>query len=155
MKVLKQIWVLVFVVIFIIPAAGLTYTRHTCNMSGETSLVLDVDYSCCVIPEEVPEEACCKTENTSIIQADQHRTSEKCSVGSEEKECCSNESKYLKQEDEYAAPGSIQLPRIEIISTIALLADGPATNNLQIYHYPPPLLFKHKDILLRNSVLLI
>ena len=150
MKVLKHIWVLALAVIFIIPAAGLTYTTHTCNMSSKTSLVLDRDDNCCTDTEEVPITSCCESAQTG--------TSEDCTVGGDASKCCTNESRYLKEQDEYTAPQSSQLLQFEIVLTIALLFDlAPDEQSLDILseYNPPPLLYNSKDLLFQNASLLL
>ena len=139
MKVLKQIWVLVIAVIFIIPAAGLTYNTHTCNMSGTTTLVLDQDYSCCAVNE--------KTD-----------TSANCPEKLETRECCTNDSKYLKEQDEYTTPQSTQHFQFEIVLTLALLIDRSSdeqSKDLFAEYHPPPLLYNSKDLLFQQASLLL
>lgn len=139
MKALKQIWVLVIAVIFIITAAGLTYTTHTCNMSHKTSLVLDQDYNCCDVSEQTG-------------------TSADCPVSIDASACCTNDSKYLKEQDEYTAPESTQHIQIEIFLTFALLfnnaPDEQSFDILSEYHHPP-LFYNSKDLLFQHASLLL
>jgi hypothetical protein len=147
MKVLKQIWPLVFAVIFIIPAAGLSYTAHTCSMSEKTTIVLDQDYHCCGEPEPVEVKSCCAGESQDDMLADQS-----------EDDCCSNESRYIKEQNEYTLPVKTQISEFKIIIAAIVLIQSPRDefiSNTWANANSPPLIYSSRDILLKNSLLLI
>ena len=140
------------VVIFMIPVTGFVYTRHTCQQSDQAQIVFDHQYMFCA---EIEETYC------EMVQTEQNCCSgeiEEPVSGIESEECCSNDSRYLKVEDEYSVPDKTQSFQFEITLNIALLYgyEKPATdiqNRAQIYsksvfHPPADLLRQHSALLL-------
>ena len=151
------------VAIFLIPAAGFYYNKHSCSKSGEVRFVIDDDYTCCATDsklssfaadvqsncdaEPAEESTCCteKTEMTLIIEEPAE-------------DCCSNEGRYLKTDDDYTSPLQIELPHIDINFTIAYHSVnffGDPGFIVEEKAHSPPFIIPSKNILLQNSVLLI
>ena len=131
---------------YIIPAAGLTYTVHTCTMSHESFIVLDKDYHCHHEVEVAEGENCC---GTSCEHPD---------VKEDDPSCCTNQNRYFKEKDEYTIPGNISLYGFKILLTTFALPQEPQDSrgqNTRKKYHPPPVVFTPKDILLKNSSLLI
>ena len=117
---MKQIWPVILAVVFLIPATGLIYTETTCVLSNITKIVLDPNYHCSAEDEKVHVQSCCEKEH----QADQRLagTSAEYSLSGDKENCCDNEIRYLRQQDEYTPPGKVHAHQFEITLTIPLLA---------------------------------
>lgn len=141
-KTIQNIFSYLLVLMFLVPATGFYYTRHSCLKSGEVQLVLNVDHSCCA-----------ETARITHDPVNQECSLEKSSLG-----CCINEGNYLKSEDEYTFPGRVEMPHIKIIITAAL-------NSTDLFQYvqmsieenahSPPFTLSSVDILHKHSVLII
>ena len=156
MKHARNIFSLFLAIIFLIPAAGLYFTRHSCLKSGNTQIVFDNNYSCCVeetqmqcSTESEAESTCCipKAENPLIIK----ESSE---------DCCSNEGEYLKTDIKYISPEKTKLPQIEILITIASLPGHfhsfpESGSSVEEYSHSPPFTISSRHILLQHGVLLV
>ncbi len=163
------------IAIFLIPAAGLYYNRHSCHKTGEVQFVLDKEYSCCAAPSETHCEvqssstsACCNVDIESIEpgvypKEDESFLKSENLPGHQEitdldENCCLNEGKYIKSEEKYSMPAKSKLPHIEISFTIAAILAKPSPvwnpSIEQNAHSPPPPI-SSKNILLRNGVMLI
>jgi hypothetical protein len=141
-KTLRNIFLYLLVLMFLVPATGFYYTRHSCLKSGEVQLVLNVDHSCYA-----------ETARITDDPVNQECSLEKSSLG-----CCINEGNYLKSEDEYTFPGRVEMPHITIIITTAL-------NSTDLFQYvqesieenahSPPFTLSSVDILHKYSILII
>ena len=84
-KTVHNIFSYLLVLIFLIPATGFYYTRHSCLQSGEIQMVLDANYSCCSEKSQVAHEpldaeiSCCSQD---LIEVE----STCCNVGSSSQE---------------------------------------------------------------------
>ena len=154
-----SIFSVLLVAIFMIPAAGFYYTRHSCSSSGEVEYVLDQDYSCCAeniqdhctIDQPVEKSCCGETSPTEPVKAP-------VSLEETKEECCSNEGNYLKTEEKYTSPEKSESLPIEIQHTIVFhfYIPTPATNPLiEENAHSPPLIISSKILLLRHGVMLI
>ena len=170
-KTIQNIFSSVLVLMFLVPATGFYYTRHSCLKSGEVQLVLDGDYSCCTETAQIAhdpvisEDSCCshdKIETESSIcdvesanqaNADKEYVKDGTSPG-----CCINEGNYLKSQDEYTPPGRVEMPHIEIILTAALYSIDLFQNvqeSIEENAHSPPYALSSVDILHKHSVLII
>ena len=152
MKWVKHIFLAVMVVIFMVPATGFIYTRHTCQQSEQAQIVLDHEYiffteiketHCEMVPME---QNCCSGETEEPVS------------GIESEECCSNDSEYLKVEDEYTVPDKAQSFQFEITLTIALLPGHMQTfaeSQTLTQHYSPRVFHPPTDLLRQHSALLL
>jgi len=165
------------VAIFLVPAAGFYYNKHSCTKSGEVMLVLDDNYSCSddeamLVPDNdyscsagetgSIEPGCCSEESQSHHETDRDKVSSGCLVSGEinlaVKECCSNEGSYLKTDEKYTSPSKTEIPNVEISSTIAFnstrLFSAPDIT-VEVNAHSPPLILLSRKILLQQGVLLI
>jgi len=158
-KTIRSIFSYGLVLIFLIPATGFYYTRHSCLKSGEIQLVLDGDHSCCAETSQIAhnpmnqEGSCCDMESSS-----QANTGSECSLEESSLGCCVNEGNYLKSEDEYTSPGRVEVPHIEIIINAALFSTDLFQNVLESIEenaHSPPYTQSSVDILHKYSVLII
>jgi len=170
-KTIRIIFSYGLVLMFLIPATGFYYTRHSCLSSGEVQLVLDGEYSCCAEISQIghdpvssdgsccnqdlvePEGTCCNMESSSQVNSGLD-----CSVEGSASECCSNEGKYLKSEDEYISPGKIEIPHVTIIITAALHSVDLfpiVRKTIEENAHSPPYILSSLDILHKHSVLII
>ena len=141
-KTIQDIFSYLLVLMFLVPATGFYYTRHSCLKSGEVQLVLNGNHSCCA--------------ETARITHDP--VNQECSLEESSLGCCINEGNYLKSEDEYTFPGRVEMPHIKIIITAAL-------NSTDLFQYvqerieenahSPPFTLSSVDILHKHSVLII
>jgi hypothetical protein len=158
-KTFRNIYSYLLVLLFLVPATGFYYTRHSCLKSGKVQFVLDGDHSCCADIERTvhdpvnQENSCCDMEFTSQANEGSMSSSQTSSL-----DCCVNEGNYLKSEDEYTFPGSVEMPNIEFILTAAI----PPIALLPVLHqtieenaHSPPFIFSSVDILHKHSVLII
>ena len=140
MNFVRKIFSYLLAVIFLISAAGFNYTKYTCVESGNVQFVLDKAYTNC----NVEQETCCKEEPVCFTI--------------DKKDCCVNETNYLKTDEDYTAPERTKLLKIEIHHLLAyqyaeLFPELPLATK-EIAHSPPFIIYS-KDILLRHGVLLI
>jgi len=158
-KAIRNIFSYLLVLMFLIPATGFYYTRHSCLKTGEVQLVLDGDYSCCsetarITQDRVNQEStCCDLESNS-----QANTASECSIEGSLAACCDNEGNYLKSEDEYTSPGRVEMPHIEVITSSALYSNDLFQNVEEILEekaHSPPFALSSTDILHKYSVLII
>ena len=159
MKTIHNIFSYLLVLMFLVPATGFYYTRHSCLKSGEVQLVLDGDYSCCAETAQIThdpvssEGSCCDVESANQANADKEYVKDGTSPG-----CCINEGNYLKSEDEYTLPGRVEMPHIEIIITAAFYSTDLFQNvkeSLEENAHSPPFTLSSIDILHKYSVLII
>ncbi len=158
-KTFRTIFSYSLVLMFLIPATGFYYTRHSCLRSGEVQLVLDGDQYCCAETAQIAhdpmnqEGSCCDMESSS-----QANTVSECSLEESSLGCCVNEGNYLKSEDEYTSPGRVELPNIEIIINAALFSTDLYQNvqkSIEENAHSPPYTLSSVDILHKYSVLII
>ncbi len=158
-KTFRTIFSYGLVLMFLIPATGFYYTRHSCLKSGEVQLVLDGDYSCCAETAQINhdpvslESSCCDMESSS-----QANTGSECSLDESSLDCCINVGNYLKSEDEYTSPGRVEMPHIEIIITATLYSRDLFQNvqeSIEENAHSPPYALSSVDILHKYSVLII
>ena len=171
MKPFRNIFSYGLVLMFLIPATGFYYTRHSCLQSGEIQLVLDGDYSCCSEKSHRAhdpmdsEGSCCSQE---FIEAE----STCCNIESSSRSnsgmdtyvegslssCCLNEGNYLKTEDEYTSPDKIEMPHLNLIITAVLYSIEyfPVIHQtIEENAHSPPFIIASVDILHKHSVLII
>ena len=159
MKTIQNIFSYSLVLMFLVPATGFYYTRHSCLKSGEVQFVLNRNHSCCAETARIAhdpvnqESSCCDMESSIQANSDWECSIEKSSLG-----CCINEGNYLKSEDEYTFPGRVEMPHIEIIITAALYSTDLFQNvkeSLEENAHSPPFTLSSIDILHKYSVLII
>jgi len=175
MKYIRNTGALLMIAIFLIPAAGIYYNRHSCDKTGEVHFVLDEEYSCCAVTAETDCEvqssstlACCNNEAENAESGDNpeeagiftkpDKVQGLHEIKGANENCCLNEGQYLKSEEKYSTPTKTKLPHIEISITIAaaLSSPVPAWNpSVEQNAHSPPALISSKNILLRNGVMLI
>ena len=159
MKTIRNIFSYGLMVMFLIPATGIYYTRHSCLKSGEIQLALEGNYSCCI--ETAPinrdpmisEGSCCDSENSSPANTDSD-----CCIDESSLNCCINVGKYLKSEDEYTPPGHIEMPHIKVPLFSARYSNSllPVIhNNIEENAHSPPFTSSAVEILHKHSVLII
>jgi hypothetical protein len=116
---------------------------------------MDENFSCC----HDEEKSYCdlnSLDETSCCIAGKVNEAEETAIG-EERQCCSNEGKYLKTDKEYSPSPNVKAPQTEILIAIASVLDQTDSGNFSgfgKYSHPPPHI-SPRNILLRNSVLLI
>jgi len=140
-KTVRNIFSYLLVLMFLIPATGFYYTRHSCLKSGHVQLVLDGNYTCC-----------------NMESSGHTNTGMECAVEGSSSDCCINEGNYLKSKDEYTPPGKTEIPHIEIIITATLFSIDlfpDIQETLEEKAHSPPFILSSVDILHRHSVLLI
>lgn len=159
MKAIRNIFSYLLVLMFLIPATGFYYTRHSCLKSGEVQFVLDGKHSCCTETAHIShdpvnqESSCCDRESFGQADNDSEGSSKEASF-----RCCINEGFYLKSEDEYTSPGRVEMPQIEIIITAALYSTDLFKYVQEIIEenaHSPPFTLSSTDILHKYSVLII
>lgn len=153
-KHVRKIFSVLLAVIFLIPAAGFYYTRHSCLKTGETQIVFEQDYACCTDshhtqhdPETSAESACCALPDANLP-----------GFQSEGGDCCSDEVEYIKTDDEYTTPAKPYLPRIEVHVIFASLLFGQSSypgTRIESSAHSPPTGTPSRDILLQNGVLIV
>jgi len=158
-KTFRNIFSYGLVLIFLVPATGFYYTRHSCLKSGEVRLVLDGDYTCCAETAHITDDpvslegSCCDMESSN-----QANTGSEYSLKESSLDCCVNEGNYLKSEDEYTSPGRVEMPHIEIIITTAIYSRDLFQNlqeSIEENAHSPPYALSSVDILHKYSVLII
>ncbi len=169
-KTIQNIFSYLLVLMFLVPATGFYYTRHSCLKSGEVQLVLNVDHSCCAETARIAydpvssEGSCCahdKIDVESLIcdvkstnqDVDKEYIKDGTSPG-----CCIIEGNYLKSDDEYTLPGRVEMPHIEIIITAALYSTDLfqyVQESIEENAHSPPFTLSSVDILHKHSVLII
>jgi len=170
-KTVQNIFLYWLVLIFLIPATGFYYTRHSCLQSGEVQLVLDDDYTCCSEKSDMAQHpmdlkgSCCSQifmEAESICCLSESSSHENSGmdfyVEGSSSNCCLNEGNYLKSENEYTSPGKIEMPHVKMLITAAT----SSIENLPVIHqtieeksHSPPFTISSNDILHKHSVLII
>lgn len=170
-KTVHNIFSYLLVLMFLIPATGFYYTRHSCLQSGEIQMVLDANYSCCSEKSQVDHEpldaeiSCCsqdliEVESTccNVGSSNQENSGMDCYVEGTSSSCCLNEGNYLKSADEYTSPGRIEMPYVKMLITAAPYS----IENLPVIYqtteenaHSPPFTIASIDILHKHSVLII
>ena len=159
MKTRQNIFSSLLMLMFLIPATGFYYTRHSCLKTGEVQLVLEGDYSCCSETARITHDpvnqasTCCDLESNS-----QANTASECSIEGSLAACCVIEGNYLKSEDEYTSPGRVEMPHIDVTTSSALYSNGLFQNVEEIIEekaHSPPFTLSSADILHKYSVLII
>lgn len=134
MNYFRNIFSVLLAVIFLIPAAGFHYTKHTCLESGKVQITLIGEYACC----EAESETCCQEES--------------------HEDCCVNNTNYLKTEDEYTVPERTELLKIESQLTLVFHTTGlfpEFSLATQERAHAPTDLYSSRELLLQHGVLLI
>ena len=134
MNYFRNIFFVLLAVIFLIPAAGFHYTKHTCLESGKVQFTLNGEYACC----EVESETCCQEES--------------------HEDCCVNNTNYLKTEADYTSPEKVKLPKIEFQLTLAFHTPGlfpEFTLVTQERAHPSPDLYGSRELLIQHGIFLI
>jgi hypothetical protein len=158
-KTILNIFSSLLMLMFLVPATGFYYTRHSCVISGEVQLVLDGKHSCCTKTDALShdpvnqEDSCCDRESFGQADNDSEGSSREVSFG-----CCINEGFYLKSEDEYTSTGRVEMPQIEIIITAAPYTDDLfqyVQESIEENAHSPPYYLSSVDILHEHSVLII
>lgn len=139
--------------IFLIPATGFYYTKHSCAKTGEVQMVMDTDYSCCA--ENTNKQ--CEIESSDANDCCPAETPEIPLYTDIDENCCSNEGQYIKTEDIYSPPARVEAPQTEYQYTIAanLLIHFQKGYSVMLENTRPPPAYTSKNILLLKSVLLI
>lgn len=159
MKTIQNIFSSLLMLMFLVPATGFYYTRHSCLKSGEVQLVLDGKHSCCSVTDAVAhdpvihETSCCEIESTNQANSVVESSLEDSSLG-----CCINVGNYLKSENEYTSPGRVEMPNIEVTTSSALYSNDLFQNVEEIIEekaHSPPFTLSSTDILHKHSVLII
>lgn len=153
MKYVRNIFTVLMVTVFLVPAAGIYYTRHSCEMTGEDRIVIDRDYSCC----DVETSHCTVDEQNGKSCCSEPAASHE-SVKDSKKECCSNDGTYLKTQDDYTFSGKSSLSNIEIQLTIANILFQPSTKYIpgqDFIIHPPPKICSSRHVLIQHGVFLI
>lgn len=159
MTPIRYIYSFLLAGIFLISSAGIHYTKHTCLKTDNVFIVLSQEeYACCntangTFCEET--ETCCEPEETCCGLNHERESTEK--VGTHEN-CCRNDSKYLKTEDDYITPEKARLPGIETHFNIAWFSvpEFPHSSTaVQEYAHSPPELYSSRARLIQHGVLLI
>jgi hypothetical protein len=158
-KTIRNIFSYLLVLLFLVPATGFYYTRHSCLKSGEVQLVLDGDYTCCAETTRISQKtvkqegSCCDLESDSQVN-----TGSECSMERSSTTSCVNEGNYLKSENEYTLPGKIEMPQVKMLIAAAHLY----IELLPVIHrtieenaHSPPFILSSADILHKHSVLII
>lgn len=154
-------------VIFLIPAAGFYYNKHSCLTSGEVQIVLVNEYSCCAeeanahceaesMAEWVAAPGCCTAEKEILPASD--RLPDLPLYKDMEADCCSNDGKYLKSQEDYHFPDRVKVPHVEIsyaFASLILHPVGEGGSFIVKNTRPPPLSVSSRNMLLRNGVMLI
>lgn len=170
-KTTRHIFSYAVVLMFLIPATGFYYIRHSCLKSGEVQLVLDGDFSCCAEISQMahdpgsssgsccsqdliePESSCCSMESSSHANSGID-----CSLEGTPSSCCSNEGNYLKSRDEYTSPDEVDIPHVKILIIAVLYSDEllPVIHEtIEENAHSPPYILSSVDILHKHSVLII
>jgi len=158
-KIIQNIFSSLLMLMFLVPATGFYYTRHSCLKSGQVQLVLDGKHSCCTETAHIAhntvnqEDPCCDMESFGQVDKGSEDYSNESSLG-----CCINKGNYLKSEDEYTSHGRVELPQIEIIISASLYSDDLFRNFKEIIEenaHSPPFILSSTDILHKYSVLII
>lgn len=129
MNYFRNIFSVLLAVIFLIPAAGFHYTKHTCLESGKVQFTLNGEYTCCEAGQEESHE-----------------------------DCCVNNTNYLKTEDEYTAPERTELLKIEFQLTLVFHTTGffpEFSLATQEKAHAPKDLYSSRELLLHHGALLI
>lgn len=158
MFLIRSIYSILLTVIFLISAAGLHYTKHTCLNTDKVHIVLSQEeYTCCNAEAGACYEetvSCCEV-TVGRCQDAEKESSDKLEV---HENCCINNSRYLKTEDDYMAPEKAKLPGMEIHLTTAWLSvpmSLQSTPSVQERAHAPPEPYSSRKFLLQHGVLLI
>ncbi|NOQ96671.1 MAG: hypothetical protein GQ561_00770 [Calditrichae bacterium] len=169
-KTIRNIFSYLLLLMFLVPATGFYYTKHSCLKSGEVQLILDGEYSCSAETAQITHDPvssegyCCAHDK---IDAESSICDVKSTNQDVDKEyirdgtspgCCINEGNYLKSEDEYTFPGRVEMPHIEIIITAALYSTDLfqyVQMSIEENAHSPPFTLSSVDILHKHSVLII
>jgi len=170
-KTFRTIFSYGLLLMFLIPATGFYYTRHSCLKSGEVQLVLDGDYTCCAEPSMVahdpnmsegsccnqdlvePEGTCCNMESSSHANPGID-----CTLEGTSSSCCQNEGNYLKSKNEFTSPGKVEMPHVKILITAAFYSIDLfpiVQETIEENAHSPPYILSSVDILHKHSVLII
>lgn len=152
-KTVRNISLYLLMVSFMIPATGFYYTKHSCLKSGKVQLVMDGNYSCCKAEIIQTESSCCNMEKSTIVNSSLNYW-----FDNSVPECCINEGKYLKSEDDYTFPGRIEMPDIDFVLTVALFFQDVSPfvrESIEEKAHSPPPGISTIDILHKYSVLII
>jgi hypothetical protein len=132
-------------------------------------LVLDEDFACCSESKQIspdplssccthdiiePDNFCCEVESSRQAK----NGMSECSVEESSSNCCINEGKYLKSQEEYTSPARVEMPHIEIIISAALFSIdlfARVQETIEEHAHSPPYTLSSVDILHRHSVLII
>ena len=156
MKHARNIFSLFLAIIFLIPAAGLYFTRHSCLKSGNTYILLDSNLGCCKEGTYMQ----CSTDSFTESDCCSHVTERFLITEELSEDCCSNEGEYMNLDEKYTSPEKRGLPHIEILITLASLPNQynclpEAGFSVDEYSHSPPFVISSRHILLQHGILLI
>jgi len=158
MAAIRKIFTFILIGIFLVPAAGLYYTRHSCMKSGDVRIVFDADYTCCAGDALPAFEDRAADGSAGGAACGRHNAGPVSKIEAARDNCCSSESEYLKTKEEYTCPEKDQVPDFELQLTIAEVLPG-LSPSLQLHaeenSHSPPCTLSSRKILLQNGVLLI
>jgi hypothetical protein len=158
MKAIRQIWFLSMMVIFLIPAMGFNITTHYCGISQTSKIVFDRDFKCCCEDQLVAEGSCCEHGYQDDRQTEKSDISGDCTSVGEPEQCCSNEIRYIKEQDEYSVPGKVQVQQSGAILIVAMAMDygiHSLPGKPMAQSNSPPILYTAKELLYQHSALLL
>ena len=147
MKVIRNIFVLVFTAVFLIPATGLYFVRHTCLHSGNSNLSLTIDSGCCQ-PEILS--------HSKETELGTSASTKSCLLQKTQEECCTYAQNYIKENKPYEQPVSendLPFPGITVIVLPAHLTSNVFLTGTITYCHSPPYV-PSGNYLLNSSFLL-
>ena len=159
LKKVLNIFSILLLPIFLIPATGFYYTHHACLRSGEVRLVLDRDYSCC--EDRVKDQHNDPLVHPSCCQHGKSQPSHPGKAWAQDdpsQDCCMNTGNYLKTKDEYTFPGKFDFSQVIITFPVihpflelpSVVADATEENV-----HGPPLAPHGRDMLHKHAVLIV
>jgi len=159
MKRIRQIGFVFIIVIFLVPSTGIFFTRHTCKVASRTVIVLNRDYNCCEDAGTLHGISCCNTENRVHNISDRKGNTTGILRNGDSGTCCTTESLYLKEQDEYTNPVKARIPQHVIYLASVQFPLLPQctffNNDIYFLTHSPPVIFDPGEILQKNSVLLL
>ena len=168
MRLARNIYSMVLVLLFLVPATGFYFSKHTCLQSGEVFLVINGDYDCCSGSDQsaavhtksccdkgviAPPESCCGPHKDMAKSP-----SGECSVVEATQTCCINDMRYIKSDEDYTSPDKTGMPQAKslfLAPAYTLHAQAVNPGIIEQRSKSPPYSLSSSDILNRISVLLI
>jgi hypothetical protein len=156
------------VLVFLVPATGFFYNKHSCLQSGEVHLAINVVYDCCSTTDQQAGEhlpTCCPSGMATPMNAScdvdagkESSSHGECSLTESSKTCCINEIRYIKSDEDYTQPDKTETPSVKMITLAALhtpYTKAPLNSvAVETRAHSPPFAPGSTDILLKHSVLL-